>query len=82
MPLAYEKNNRYEREVYCPKCHIYSFRSDNHPKCDNCQSELIRVTYSVLTGERLTGSIQKETDFGTACRIKANSASTGNSGKT
>lgn len=57
MTLNYQKDNRNEREVYCPNCHIYSNRSDDAPKCWSCQAWLIRVVYSILTGERLTGAI-------------------------
>ena len=54
MPLAYTIQNRYEREVYCPQCHMYSIRSDDAPKCHNCDSNLIRVVYDG-NGKRLTG---------------------------
>lgn len=56
MPLAYQSNNRYEREVYCQNCHIYSIRVDDGPKCHNCGAYLIRVTYNPDTGERVTGA--------------------------
>lgn len=60
MTLTYQRDNRNEREVYCPQCHIYSFRSDDNPQCYTCKVTLIRVGYSIMTGKRLTGGIKKD----------------------
>lgn len=59
MTLTYQRdpNNRYEREVYCLQCHIYSFRSDDNPQCYTCERSLIRVVYDG-NGVRLTGAIR------------------------
>ena len=58
MTLNYESPNRNEREVYCPKCHIYSRRTDDAPRCPNCNSILVRVCRSILTNRRLTGALR------------------------
>ena len=62
MPLTYQKNDRYKREVYCDNCHIYSWREENDPKCMTCGATLFIVAYNPLTGERLTGAIHARSE--------------------
>lgn len=52
LEVNIEKMNR---ELYCPKCHIYSHSIETTPKCYNCNVPLITVVYSILTGKRITG---------------------------
>lgn len=61
MTLTYQRdpNNRYEREVYCPECHMNSFRSDDNPQCYTCKRPLIRVVFNG-NGQRVTGSVRKK----------------------
>jgi hypothetical protein len=50
--------NPIPREVWCPQCKEYTIRDDPNPTCKNsdCNERvLIRVVYSLITGEKLTG---------------------------
>ena len=62
MTLTYQKENRYDREVYCFTCKEYSIRGDNDPKCSTCGSNLIRVCYDG-EGNRLTGIERKDDHY-------------------
>lgn len=50
-----ELYNMKEREVYCPKCKVYSDSKLILPVCNTCSSKLITVVYDMLTGNRITG---------------------------
>lgn len=54
--------DRMVREVYCYTCKDTSIATDGNPKCPICGANLITVTYSALTGKRITGNEEKNED--------------------
>ena len=51
-------DNMKNRELYCPKCHIYSWSDESNPFCRNCASPLIKVVYDAISGHRITGELK------------------------
>lgn len=50
------------RELWCPFCNIIIISDAVDTVCNNCEvATLITVTYSPLTGERITGIERKWT---------------------
>lgn len=62
MTLNYQKENRWDREVYCFKCKVYSNSTENVPKCPNCNSNLITVCHDTK-GNKLTGVERKNDHY-------------------
>jgi hypothetical protein len=56
MTLNYMKDDRFTREVYCYQCRVYSYSAEPVPKCPTCDSNLITVVYSKISGHKVTGA--------------------------
>ena len=55
-PMADPQWNIKARELYCQICKLYFLSDKAAPKCDVCETILITVVRSVLTGEVITGA--------------------------
>jgi hypothetical protein len=54
MGLA-EGDNQKPRLLYCPRCKRDEINDKLDPICFSCKGKLLTVTFSMLTGQRLTG---------------------------